>query len=119
LYFRRALRQAPDYADAKYWVARMYYYQLQYAHALAELEPFIHQYPQHPRTADALREIVDASVFTLGTPQDVLFFLNRLLEHVGDQLVYEPHGVFMYELPYNFMSAKVWLLFRIADIQRR
>jgi len=55
LHFRRALRQDPTYADARYWAARMFYYQLRYAHALADLEPFLRQFPKHPRTVDSIR----------------------------------------------------------------
>jgi len=42
----------------------MYYYQLRYEHAYIELKPFIQDYPKHPHTSDAVREIVHAVIQT-------------------------------------------------------
>lgn len=119
LHFRRALKQDATYADAKYWAARMYYYQLRYEHALAELEPFIQNYPKHPRTADAIREIVDAALLTSNDARQTLVLLNELYKRMSYQQVYEPHTAAPNAVVRNTMSAKVWLLFRIADIHQR
>jgi len=115
LYFRRALRQDPDYADAQYWGARMYYYQLRYEHALVELRPFLKQYCHHPRTADAIREIVDSASQTITTPAEALDMYKSLREDVSDHLAYEPHG---FSGTQNFMPAKIWLSMKIAQVYR-
>lgn len=54
--FRQASRQDPNYSDAAYWTARMYYFMDRYEHARLSFGDFVERFPGHPRIGDALKE---------------------------------------------------------------
>jgi len=59
LYGRRAWRVDRGYADALYWVGRLHYYLLHYAHARRYYEQFVYEHTTHPRIGDAVLEYLD------------------------------------------------------------
>ncbi|KPK80383.1 MAG: hypothetical protein AMJ81_12135 [Phycisphaerae bacterium SM23_33] len=83
LHFRRALKQDPTYADARYWAARMFYYQLRYEHALTELESFLLSHPNHPRAGDALMESMHAVALSGAPMSGVIGYGRQMLPHAG------------------------------------
>ena len=112
LHFRRALRQDAGYADAKYWAARMYYYQLQYRHALAELDPFIQEYPKHPRAGDALMESVHSIVLTEKHILTIIEYCRKLLPVIENVQVFYPAA----NLGHVRMKARSYLYLCLGDL---
>jgi len=74
LRFRQASREDPDYVEARYWVAKMYYFMRRYAHARRALEQFVYLDTTHPRLGDAMIEYVHTYEAT-GAPADALLLL--------------------------------------------
>ena len=74
LKFRQASRKDPDYVEARYWVAKMYYFMRRYAHARRALEQFVYLDTTHPRLGDAMIEYVHTYEAT-GVPADALLRL--------------------------------------------
>ncbi len=74
LKFRQASRKDPDYVEARYWVAKMYYFMRRYAHARRALEQFVYLDITHPRLGDAMVEYVHTYEST-GAPADALLLL--------------------------------------------
>jgi TolB-like protein len=70
--FRRALRQDPRYADARYWSGRMMYYLQEYHQSRLDLEDFAVEFPRHPRVGDAVMEIVNGVQLLAENPHEVL-----------------------------------------------
>ncbi|MEX1017201.1 MAG: hypothetical protein WDZ31_10705 [Phycisphaeraceae bacterium] len=123
LRFRRALRQDPGYADARYWIGRTYFYQLRYDHAQLDLADFVERYPTHPRTADAVRELVDCLLLTHdpSRPETVVRLLTDLRASAGEQWVYEPHGWAVWAAQSyrrDLMPIRAWLGLRLAEAKR-
>ena len=70
--FRQALNADPGYADAHYWLARMYYYRQDYEHARLEYDRFGDLYPKHPLIGDAVMEYVYTYEQLSGDPKALL-----------------------------------------------
>ena len=78
LEFRRALSQDDNYADARYWAARMYYFLDRYRHARRAYERFVYEYSTHPRISDAIMEYTH-TFEKLGLPAaELLVLYDRL-----------------------------------------
>lgn len=78
--FQQALTTDPNYADARYWVARMYYYRQDYDHARIEYDRFLHAFPAHGRVGDAVMEFVHTQEGSARGPEDVLGLYRRFRE---------------------------------------
>lgn len=52
--FMRALSLEPDLADARFWIARCYFMEEEWAHALVELQAFLDTFPTHGKRRRAL-----------------------------------------------------------------
>jgi TolB-like protein len=70
--FRQALEVDPNYADGRYWAARMSYYRQDYEHARLEFDRFVLGSPAHPRAGDAIMEYVHSFERLAHTPGDIL-----------------------------------------------
>jgi TolB-like protein len=70
--FRQALEVDPNYADGRYWAARMSYYRQDYEHARLEFDRFILASPRHPRVGDAIMEYVHSFERLAESPEDIL-----------------------------------------------
>ena len=70
--FQEALRIDGNYADARYWAARMQYYRQDYEHARIEYRRFVYQYPKHARVGDAVMEYVHSQEGAVEDPAAVL-----------------------------------------------
>jgi TolB-like protein len=76
--FRRAEATDPQYHDAAYWVARMYYFMHRFEHARLAYEEFIYQDTSHPRAADAVKEYLH-TIESLNPPPETLLKLYAAL----------------------------------------
>jgi len=86
--FRQAGRQDPEYYDAMYWTARMYYFMDRYEHARRAYEQFIYLNTTHPRVGDAIKEYVH-TYEKLDVPAATLLTLyQRLIEAHPDALIF-------------------------------
>ena len=70
--FQQALQLDPNYADARYWLACMYYYRQEYEHARLEYARFIHEYPKHGRVGDAAMEFVHSYECLSNDPAELM-----------------------------------------------
>ena len=77
LNFRRSGRCDAAYLEARYWVAKMYYFMDRYAHARLAYEEFAYRDSTHPRMGDAAREFLH-TFEKLDAPGEVLL---RLYAH--------------------------------------
>jgi len=68
----------------------MFYYQLRYAHALADLEAFLLSQPQHPRAGDALMESTHAIILGGAPAPDVIRYCRQMLPHAQGVHVFCP-----------------------------
>lgn len=59
LLFRQASKTDPAYAEATYWVAKMYYFMDRHDHARRGYEQFLYGAPNHPRVGEAVIECID------------------------------------------------------------
>ncbi|MFA5044159.1 MAG: CsgG/HfaB family protein, partial [Kiritimatiellia bacterium] len=82
--FLLALRADPNYADARYWLARMFYYRQEYDHAAIEYKTFVHNFPKHGRVGDAIMEFVHSHECSSDDP-DKLRELYRSLQAIDWQ----------------------------------
>jgi TolB-like protein len=78
LHFHRAKQQDPNFADARYWLARINYYRQEYGHARVEYERFVTQFPQHPRVGDAITELVHSFERTTDDPDALMALYTNL-----------------------------------------
>ena len=78
LKFRQASQQDAGYAEAKYWVGRMYYFMHRYRHAVSAYEAFLSNQSMHPRAGDAIKEYVHCHE-AAGVPPDELISLYQEL----------------------------------------
>ncbi|MCK5607837.1 hypothetical protein KAR91_38510, partial [Candidatus Pacearchaeota archaeon] len=76
-YFRKAIHNDPNFADARYWLARMSYYRQEYGHARVEYEQFVNNFPSHPRIGDAIIEFVHSYERTIDDPDTLLKFYQE------------------------------------------
>lgn len=74
LKFREAARSDPEYLEAQYWVARMYYFMDRYEHARRAYERFVYMGSTHPRVGDAIKEYLHTWE-KLDTPRETLLAL--------------------------------------------
>ncbi|KPK80388.1 MAG: hypothetical protein AMJ81_12160, partial [Phycisphaerae bacterium SM23_33] len=79
LHARRAWRADPGYADALYWVGRLHYYMLQYAHARRYYERFVYEHAGHPRVGDAIIEYLDTFERTTDAPREIVAAYEDML----------------------------------------
>lgn len=98
--FRRAAATDPDYADASYWTARMFYYRQDYTHAYLGYKDFINRYPDHPRIGDAVVEYVHSRECGAIDPEEALASLHP-----------EAPGVLPYDRE-SFTPGKALLFYR-------
>jgi TolB-like protein len=80
LHFHRAKVQDSNFADARYWLARINYYRQEYAHARVEYERFVFQFPKHPRVGDAIMEYVHSFERTTDDPDALMALYTKLRE---------------------------------------
>ncbi|MBN2583732.1 MAG: tetratricopeptide repeat protein [Planctomycetes bacterium] len=78
--FRQASREDAGYVEARYWVAKMYYFMNRFDHARRGFEEFLYHSPDHPRVGDALREGVH-SFESSGANAELLLQLYEKLEN--------------------------------------
>lgn len=76
--FQQALSIDPGYADARYWLARMYYYRQEYEHARLEYARFVHEYPKHGRVGDATMEFVHSYECLSNDPAELIKLYRTL-----------------------------------------
>lgn len=76
--FLLALRADPDYADARYWLARMFYYRQEYDHAAIEYKTFVYNFPEHGRIGDAIMEFVHSHEYSSNDPDQLLKLYRSL-----------------------------------------
>jgi TolB-like protein len=77
--FRAASRTDPGYAEAQYWVGKMYYFMDRYEHAREAFEEFVYRSVDHPRLGDALKEFLHTHE-KVNTPDETLLSLYRDIE---------------------------------------
>lgn len=76
--FLLALRADPNYADARYWLARMFYYRQEYDHAAIEYKTFVYNFPKHGRIGDAIMEFVHSHEYSSNDPDQLLELYQSL-----------------------------------------
>ncbi|MCE5277643.1 MAG: hypothetical protein ABFD92_01795 [Planctomycetaceae bacterium] len=89
LMFRQAFHNDPSYMEARYWVARMYYFMERYEHAQRAYEGFVYEAAGHPRLGDAIKEYLHACEKSAAvTPQAMLDRHAWFIERFGKVAVY-------------------------------
>ncbi len=78
--FRQARQRDPDYADAAYWIARMYYYRTDYDHARPAYNAFVQRFPGHSRIGDAVMELIHSAERLSESPGEMLDLYSRFRE---------------------------------------
>lgn len=109
LKFRQALRNDGSYIEARYWIARMYYFMDRYDHARRAYDEFFYHGRGHPRAGDAMREYLH-TYEKLGTPpREMIALYEDFQKRFPKVLIFN-------ELDSDGpIEADIWLRVRIAQ----
>lgn len=110
LKFRQASSADPTYLEARYWVARMYYFMDRYEHARSAYERFVYEGAGHPRVGDAVKEYLH-TYEKLGSSAEQLLALYA--EFIGRY----PEVKVSNEMDVNVpVTVRAWLRTRSAQL---